>query len=54
MTDAEKRAHDIAIAVIHKNLMPLVDGDDFNKYMSSILSLYFDAFSSAKTILKDR
>lgn len=54
MSDTEKRAHDIAVAVMQENIRPLHDKEDFNEYMSSCLGLYFAAFSSADTALKDR
>jgi len=48
MTDNEKRAHDIAIAAMQKNIKPVTDGEDFMQYVKSLTDFYFNVYNSAK------
>lgn len=53
MNDNQKRAHDIAVAIMQKNVQPTTNDENLNEYLSSYFNLYMSIFRNIKLRLDD-
>lgn len=53
MTENEKRAHDIAVAIMQKNIQPATDGENYHTYVFSALDFYNSVYTTVKNRLND-